>query len=47
MSVLVVDNERGLADDIAEGLRDHGLAVDVSYDGLSAARPRSTSTRTT
>jgi DNA-binding response OmpR family regulator len=37
MRVLVVDDERGLADDIAEGLRDHGLAVDVSYDGLSAA----------
>jgi DNA-binding response OmpR family regulator len=35
--VLVVDDERGLADDIAEGLRDHGLAVDVVYDGLDAA----------
>jgi DNA-binding response OmpR family regulator len=33
----VVDDERGLADDIAEGLRDHGLAVDVVYDGLDAA----------
>jgi len=32
----VVDDERGLADDIAEGLRDHGLAVDVVYDGLDA-----------
>lgn len=37
MRVLVVDDERGLADDIAEGLRDHGLAVDVAYDGLDAA----------
>ncbi len=33
----MVDDERGLADDIAEGLRDHGLAVDVVYDGLEAA----------
>ena len=37
MRVLVVDDERGLADDIAEGLRDQGLAVDVAYDGLDAA----------
>jgi DNA-binding response OmpR family regulator len=37
MRVLVVDDERGLADDIAEGLRDRGLAVDVSYDGADAA----------
>ena len=37
MRVLVVEDERGLADDIAEGLRDHGLAVDVAYDGLDAA----------
>lgn len=37
MRILVVDDERGLADDIAEGLRDHGLAVDVVYDGLDAA----------
>jgi hypothetical protein len=35
--VLVVEDERGLADDITEGLRDHGLAVDVTYDGLDAA----------
>jgi DNA-binding response OmpR family regulator len=35
--VLVVDDERGLADDIAEGLRDQGLAVDVAYNGLDAA----------
>jgi len=37
MRVLVVDDERGLADDIAEGLRDQGLAVDVAYDGVDAA----------
>jgi DNA-binding response OmpR family regulator len=37
MRVLVVEDERGLADDIAEGLRDHGIAVDVAYDGLEAA----------
>ncbi|HTU29867.1 MAG TPA: response regulator transcription factor [Solirubrobacteraceae bacterium] len=37
MRVLVVEDERGLADDIAEGLRDHGLAVDVAYDGLDGA----------
>jgi DNA-binding response OmpR family regulator len=35
--ILVVEDERGLADDIAEGLRDQGLAVDVAYDGLDAA----------
>lgn len=37
MRVLVVEDERGLADDIAEGLRDQGIAVDVTYDGLDAA----------
>ncbi|MGO9961003.1 MAG: response regulator transcription factor [Solirubrobacteraceae bacterium] len=37
MRVLVVEDERGLADDIAEGLRDHGIATDVAYDGLDAA----------
>ena len=37
MRVLVVEDERGLADDITEGLRDQGLAVDVAYDGLDAA----------
>jgi DNA-binding response OmpR family regulator len=35
--VLVVEDVHRLADDIAEGLRDHGIAVDVSYDGLDAA----------
>jgi DNA-binding response OmpR family regulator len=37
MRILVVEDERGLADDIAEGLRDQGMAVDVAYDGLDAA----------
>jgi DNA-binding response OmpR family regulator len=35
--VLVVEDVHRLADDIAEGLRDHGIAVDISYDGLDAA----------
>jgi len=35
--VLVVEDVRRLADDIAEGLRDHGMAVDIAYDGLDAA----------
>jgi DNA-binding response OmpR family regulator len=35
--VLVVEDVRRLADDIAEGLRDHGMAVDVAYDGLEGA----------
>lgn len=37
MRVLVVEDVRRLADDIAEGLRDHGIAVDVAYDGVEAA----------
>jgi DNA-binding response OmpR family regulator len=37
MRVLVVEDVRRLADDIAEGLRDQGMAVDVAYDGLVAA----------
>ncbi|MFJ3673446.1 response regulator transcription factor [Streptomyces sp. NPDC090106] len=37
MRVLVVEDVRRLADDIAEGLRDQAMAVDVAYDGLSAA----------
>lgn len=31
--VLVVEDEVDLADDIAEGLRDQGMAADVAYDG--------------
>lgn len=33
MRVLVVEDERQLADTIAEGLRLHAMAVDVAYDG--------------
>ncbi len=36
MRVLVVEDVRRLADDIAEGLRDQGMAVDVAYDGIEA-----------
>jgi DNA-binding response OmpR family regulator len=35
--VLVVEDSRALADGVAEGLRDQGMAVDVAYDGLEAA----------
>jgi DNA-binding response OmpR family regulator len=35
--VLVVEDARDLADVVAEGLRDQGMAVDVAYDGLDAA----------
>lgn len=34
--VPVVEDVRRLADDIAEGLRDQRIAVDVAYDGLEA-----------
>lgn len=37
MRVLVVEDVLRLADDIAEGLRDQGMAVDVAYTGLDAA----------
>jgi DNA-binding response OmpR family regulator len=37
MRVLVVEDVRRLADDIAEGLRDQGIGADVAYDGLQAA----------
>jgi len=33
--VLVVEDQVDLADDIAEGLRDQGMAVDVAYDGAA------------
>lgn len=36
MRVLVVEDVQRLADDIAEGLRDQAMAVDVAYDGLEA-----------
>jgi DNA-binding response OmpR family regulator len=34
--VLVVEDQKVLADRIAEGLRDQGMAVDVAYDGETA-----------
>jgi DNA-binding response OmpR family regulator len=34
--VLVVEDQKVLADRIAEGLRDQGMAVDVAYDGATA-----------
>ena len=37
MRVLVAEDSRELADGIAEGLRDQGMAVDVAYDGRDAA----------
>ncbi len=36
MRVLIVEDSRPLADIVAEGLRDQGMAVDVAYDGLEA-----------
>jgi DNA-binding response OmpR family regulator len=36
MRVLVVEDERLLADTITQGLRRHALAVDVAYDGDAA-----------
>src|SRR5215471_2010931 len=36
MRVLVVEDERLLADAIAEGLRRQAMAVDVAYDGAAA-----------
>jgi DNA-binding response OmpR family regulator len=36
MRVLVAEDERELADLVAEGLRRHAMAVDVAYDGAAA-----------
>ncbi|MHA6764106.1 response regulator transcription factor [Streptacidiphilus sp. PAMC 29251] len=36
MRILVVEDEQRLAERIAEGLRDQGMAVDVSHDGDDA-----------
>jgi DNA-binding response OmpR family regulator len=36
LRVLVAEDMRLLADDIAEGLRDAGMAVDIAYDGFDA-----------
>ncbi len=37
--VLVVEDERRLADSIAEPLRHHAMAVDVAYDGEAGPLP--------
>jgi len=37
MRILLVEDSRALADGIAEGLRDQGMAVDIAYDGVAAA----------
>ncbi|WNI20817.1 response regulator transcription factor [Streptomyces sp. ITFR-16] len=37
MRVLVVEDARALAEVVAEGLRDQGMAVDIALDGLAAA----------
>jgi DNA-binding response OmpR family regulator len=37
MRILVVEDAVALAEVVAEGLRDQGMAVDVAHDGLSAA----------
>ncbi|MER5208156.1 response regulator transcription factor [Streptomyces sp. NPDC002825] len=37
MRVLVVEDARSLAEVVAEGLRDQGMAVDLAHDGLAAA----------
>jgi DNA-binding response OmpR family regulator len=37
MRILVAEDAHALADVIAEGLRDQGMAVDLAHDGLSAA----------
>ncbi|XVQ08716.1 response regulator transcription factor [Spirillospora sp. CA-255316] len=37
MRILVVEDAVALAEVVAEGLRDQGMAVDIAHDGLSAA----------
>jgi DNA-binding response OmpR family regulator len=37
MRILVVEDERVLADLVADGLRKHAMAVDVVYDGAAAS----------
>ncbi|WP_329192658.1 response regulator transcription factor [Streptomyces sp. NBC_01435] len=37
MRILVVEDARSLAEVVAEGLRDQGMAVDLAHDGLAAA----------
>ena len=36
MRILVAEDERVLADLLADGLRRHAMAVDVAYDGAAA-----------
>src|ERR1700721_835162 len=38
MRVLVVEDHVELARDIAEGLRDRGIATDLAYDGAAALK---------
>lgn len=38
MRVLIVEDERRLADAVARGLRHRGMAVDIAYEGESALR---------
>ena len=37
MRVLVVEDDHALAEVVAEGLCDQGMAIDVAHDGLAAA----------
>jgi DNA-binding response OmpR family regulator len=37
MRILVVEDAPALANTVAEGLRDQGMAVDIAYDGTEAA----------
>ena len=41
MRVLVVEDNWVVADAVAEGLRDQGMAVDVAYDGPSGLQESS------
>ncbi len=38
MRVLIVEDERRLADAVARGLRHRAMAVDIAYEGESALR---------
>jgi DNA-binding response OmpR family regulator len=44
MRVLVVEDNSVIADAVAEGLRDQGMAVDVAYDGPSGLEKASVNT---
>jgi DNA-binding response OmpR family regulator len=37
MRILLVEDDRALAEVVVEGLRDQGMAVDLAHDGLTAA----------